>query len=179
MAQGRVMTTSCWVARSRDDIGLAASRRRPKSSSALFARLSRSPTSMTPHRVGFIVEGDVLRDGKVGDDVDFLRHQRDAGPFCFGDAVRSVRASRKGNGPLVAPGGMGAGEDLDERRLAGAVLAVAARQSPGGDREAHIVQRHARRESALSVSALRREWFVAAAVGVGRRQFLLLFQPSS
>ena len=88
-----------------------------------------------------VVERDVLGDAEVGDDVDLLRHQRHAGRLGLGDAGRREGPAGEAHAAVVAAGRDGAGEDLDQRRLAGAVLAEQRHDLAGGDREARPVER--------------------------------------
>ena len=78
------------------------------------------------------VEGDVLGDGQVGDDIDLLRHQRDACGLGLGDAARRDRACPDRRSRPIAAGRMDAGEDLDQRRLCPRRSGRAARRSRPG-----------------------------------------------
>ena len=147
LASARAMTTSCWVARSSDDIGgfgidveVEVGERAPGAAQPL------GDVDHAPAR-RFVVEGDVLGDRQVGDDIDLLRHERDAG------CLRRRRRRRAGYGApakvivaVIASGGVRAGEDLDQRRLAGAVLAEQRDDLAGRDREARHRRARARRE---------------------------------
>ena len=79
---------------------------------------------------------DVLGDGQILEDRRLLVHRDDAQPVCglrVGDPPR-----RALDRDLALVGLDDPGQDLDERRLAGAVLADERVNGAGTDREAHL-----------------------------------------
>ncbi len=65
-------------------------------------------------------EPDVLGDGALGQQVELLEHRGDAGTLGLERVVEVHRAAVELDGAAV--GGVDAGQDLHQRRLAGAVL---------------------------------------------------------
>ena len=91
-----------------------------------------------------VAEVDVLRDGQAVDDVELLVHRRDA-ELEARDRVRD--GDRLAVEEDLALGRLvGAGEHLDERRLAGAVLAQQAVDLAGPDLQVDAVERPGSRE---------------------------------
>ena len=88
-----------------------------------------------------VVQRDVLGNRHLGNDIDLLRDEGDTGCLCSGDARRTERRAGEGNRPVISSSGVRAGEDLDERRLAGAVLAEESDDLAGRNGEADIVER--------------------------------------
>ena len=66
---------------------------------------------------------DVLGDGELLEDLDLLRHVDDAGGGGVGGRGEADRLAGEDDLAGEGAGGMNAVEDLDQRRLAGAVLA--------------------------------------------------------
>ena len=141
LASARAITTSCCVARSSEPIGAAGSRSRPKASSASRARRSRPGTSIMPQRVGssFSIRfSATLRSGTT-----LTSCGTSATPAASAAATPDGANGSAGeaHAAVVAAGRDDAGEDPDQRRLAGAVLAEQRHDLAGGDREARLVER--------------------------------------
>ena len=79
--------------------------------------------STKPQRDGSAPKIHVLRHGQVRADVDFLRYQGDAGALGLGDVFRRIGRAGDSDGAFIAARGVNARQNLDQRRLAGAVLA--------------------------------------------------------
>ena len=96
-----------------------------------------APQSTVPKRGAEVAAGeDVLGDGQILEDRRLLVHGDDAQPVCglrVGDPPR-----RALDRDLALVGLDDPGQDLDERRLAGAVLADERVDGAGTDREAHL-----------------------------------------
>ena len=117
----RAIATSCWTA-----IGCWSSTERGSMSSPRRSRVSAGPAVHLPdvdraEAARLAAEQHVLRDREVGDQVDLLVDRADAG---------GLRGGRRGELVLLAADEDRAGVDavdaregLDQRRLAGAVLA--------------------------------------------------------
>ena len=106
--------------------------------SAARARIARQ--SMPPQRVARrVAEEDVLGHGQLGEQQQLLEHGGDAG------GLRLLRAAEVDLAPVDADRArvrpVDAGDDLDQRRLAGAVLAQQRMDLAGTDVEADVVQR--------------------------------------
>ena len=134
------MTTSCCAARSSSAIGIDGidvEVEIPERIAGL--RQARRNVDHSPAcRSG--VQADVLRHAELGDDVDFLRNEGDAGPLRLGDIGRPVGRAGQGHGAGIAAGGVDAGEDLNQRRLAGAVLPQERDDLPWSNREVDVVE---------------------------------------
>ena len=151
------------VARSSDDIGASGSTSRPKSASAALARRSRSATSIMPQRVGSSLRVMFSATVRSGTTLTSCGTSATPAASAVGDARRARTAGRRRLiVAVVAAGGVRAGEDLDQRRLAGAVLAEQRHDLAGRDREARRRRARARRGSAWSGR-------VASRIGVARR----------
>ena len=116
---------------------------RPSASSAARVRRASSRQRMRPPKPGQVAgrEGEVLDGVQRADEAEVLVHEADAG-VGGGLAVAERRAVVRGPTP-VASSGVGlvvAGEDLDQRRLAGAVLADEGVDLAGGDVERNVVE---------------------------------------
>ena len=114
----------------------------------------------TPRRDG--LDQHVLRDAQCRDDAHLLRDDDDA-------ARQRVPRAREPAGPAVdrdraAVGAVDAAQDLDQRRLAGAVLADQRMDLTGPDRERHVVQREGRLEALVETPRLDRRPGQCAAI---------------
>ena len=94
---------------------------------------------MNPGDRVLVAEEDVLGDGEAVDDVELLVHRRDA---------EVERGGRAGDGDRLAlpedlalVGAVGARQHLDERGLAGTVLAEQAVHLAGANVEGHALER--------------------------------------
>ena len=121
---------------------------RPRRPSASPAAPRMARRSSSPPRRGSRPSARFSRDGEVGQQAELLVDGGDAEAqgACAGRAMATGRA--------VEADGAGVGceharQDVDQRRLAGAVLAdEAVRPRPAASVERHVVERHARRGSA-------------------------------
>src|SRR5690606_1981577 len=86
-----------------------------------------------------VAQHDVLPDREVRTEVDLLIDGGDAGPLRVGRRREDAAAPRDGD--LTGVDGVDAGERLDERRLARAVLAHERVDLAGAQREVHTVER--------------------------------------
>src|SRR5205809_182962 len=73
------------------------------------------------HEARLVAEKDVLRDGQVRDQRAFLGHHADPAPRRVTDRPQVRALSADANGPAVRM--LDARQDLQQRRLAGAILA--------------------------------------------------------
>ena len=89
----------------------------------------------------FVVECDVFGHGQLGNDVDLLRHQRDACRLAFGYPGRTIGTAAKVNRSSVASRHVRARENLDERGLSCPVLPQQRDNFAGSDGEIDVVQR--------------------------------------
>ena len=84
---------------------------------------------------------DILGDGELFEDLDFLRDVDDAGGGGLGGGGEADRLAGKGDAAGEGAGGVDAVEDLDERRLAGAVLAEERVDLAGADGDVDAAER--------------------------------------
>ena len=117
------------------------------------ARISRARSFMAPQsttpmrptsRARRMAHEDVLGHGQLGVEAQLLVHRGDASGLCLVRAVEGDLLAVHADGARVRP--VDAGDDLDERGLAGAVLAHQGVDLAGGDREVHVLQRPDARE---------------------------------
>ena len=130
--------------------------------------------SRVPSRVRRgVAEEDVLGDGELGEEQELLVDGGDAaaGGLARGDGGELLVAEAD----AAAVGGVGAGDDLDERRLAGAVFAEERVDLAGAEVEGDVVQ-HADAGEGLGDAADRderpRAFRIGAAAGCGGRVVL-------
>ena len=97
----------------------------------------------------FATEQDVLRDGQVIAERQFLVDQRDAGLACLERAGRCIR--RAADRHLPGVGTESASDDVHQRALAGAVLADQRVHAPGRDGQRDPVEGARRAEVLLDV----------------------------
>ncbi len=83
--------------------------------------MRRAPVDAAPPGGRLVAEDDVLGHGAERDEVQLLVDRGDAAGLRLAGACERDSAAVEGDRPLVAR--VDAGEDLDERRLSGAVLA--------------------------------------------------------
>ena len=117
----RAIDTSCCTAIECDSSGDAGSMSRCSlSSTSRGAPAHRRPVDAAEATTRLAPEHRVLRHGQVGGEVDLLVHGADAGGLRLARAVHLERLAHEEH--LAAVDAVDAGERLDERRLAGAVL---------------------------------------------------------
>ena len=103
---------------------------------------SARPRSTRPNRDRLAAEHEVLGDRHLGDERQLLVHDRDAGsPRVARASGTPARAPPTTTSPVKLPARVDAAEDLDQRRLAGAVLADEPEHLARLDRERDVVQR--------------------------------------
>jgi hypothetical protein len=131
----------------------------PSAASARSASAHGAPVDEPP-AARLAAEADVLGDRAVAEEVDLLVHR---------DHARGLRGGRRveAHRPAVEPdragvAAVGAGHHLDERALAGAVLADERVRLAGGEREVDGVERRRAGE------ALRDPLHAEEGLGVGR-----------
>ena len=113
-----------------------------------------------PARQRLAAEEDVGGDAELGDEVELLVDDGDAGPLGVADAGEAD--GRAVDQDLAGVGGLDAGEDLHQRRLAGAVLAHERVNLAGAEVEVDAVERgHAGEALADAVGAQERAIRVA------------------
>ena len=138
------ISTDCWAASVSPRAGLRTSSATP--SSARIASASRNMRAPVDHGAAALVaDEDVLGDIEVGEEHRLLVDRRDA------VALRLRRVADgdvlPGQQDLAAVRLVDAGHDLDQRRLAGAVLAEEGVDLAGIERQRHVLQRLGRAES--------------------------------
>ena len=92
--------------------------------------------SELPRRIG---DADIVRHRQVGHQRQFLEHADDAGLRRLGGRLEARRLAQELHLAVVRL--HDAGDDLDQRRFAGAVLAQDRVDAPGGTFEIHVVER--------------------------------------
>src|SRR5262249_16007293 len=85
-------------------------------------------------------QADILGNAEVSNDVDLLRNQSHAPTLRSRNARRAVGHIGKRHRAGIAAGRVDAGEDLDEGRLAGAVLPEEGHDLPRRNRETDVVE---------------------------------------
>ena len=160
-ASARAISSSCWAPTPRSPAGIARSSSASPSTSASRVRAVawRRAASTIPNRLGSRPEHQVLGDRHLGHERELLVDDRDAG------APRVQRRPERGDLAIdddlavERPDRVDAAEDLDQRRLAGAVLAdepddLAGATGGRADRERHVVERPHARERLADLAQL-------------------------
>ena len=105
---------------------------------------------------------DVLGDGELLEDLDLLRHVDDAGGGGVGGRGEADRLAGEDDLAGEGAGGMHAVQDLDQRRLAGAVLAEERVDLAGAHRDVDAAQRRHAAEALGDAADLRASGSVMA-----------------
>ncbi len=111
----------------------------PARASASSAMRRWARRSISPNLVGGLLMRDVVGDREVGNERQLLEDADDAGAVGGGGRVEGDLRAVEHDAPGVGPDD--AGQNLDQRRLAGAVLAEDRVNPPGGDGEISLLQR--------------------------------------
>ncbi len=132
--RARAISTSCCSGIERRRTSVSGSMLAPIRDSSCRARSRRlRQRTRSPGAARFEAEGDVLGDGQVGEEGRLLVDRGDAEGAGADGVVVDDRLAEDFERALV--GGVGAGDDLDERRFAGAVLADESVDLPGAEVE--------------------------------------------